>query len=272
MTEKQYRRRWMRLHKRYEKKAYKRLMIAFREMGNATPYSKMLPLTYEFMLDANITEEPLYRAFLDIYTLIGVSHGNLIGKDINKETKSFDSAVFEAEYNRTLVTWLTENIGWRITSVRAEFIEFIQQLIINGYNEGKSSSEIAREIERLVNSRNFYRWQALRIARTETTGAANHAAMVSAESSNLLLDKIWISATDTRTRRKPKNKFDHLVMNGQKVDKLEAFNIQGEKLLYPGAPITTDRSPSSAGNVINCRCTVGFVAKRDRHGNRIRRE
>jgi len=45
----------------------------------------------------------------------------------------------------------------------------------------------------------------------------------------------------------------------------ESFNVSGEQLEYPG-----DQQNGSAGNIINCRCTVAQRVKRDADGNIIR--
>lgn len=52
-------------------------------------------------------------------------------------------------------------------------------------------------------------------------------------------------------------------MNGQDQEFNKPFFVGGEEIEYPGAP------NASAGNVINCRCTIGFTAKRDKQGNLI---
>ena len=123
---------------------------------------------------------------------------------------------------------------------------------------------IATDMEKLIKSRNFYRWQALRIARTETTAASNYAATVSSSVSGVLMDKVWVSALDARTRQEPESRFDHYHMNQVRVPLEEAFNVSGEKLMFPGDP------KGSAGNVVNCRCSVAQVVRRDKDGNIIR--
>ena len=124
--------------------------------------------------------------------------------------------------------------------------------------------DAAKEIQELVRKPNFYRWQAERIARTESTTAANYAATEANEVTDFVMEKVWISARDGRTRRTPPDKYDHQDLNGKKVDPNEPFiTSRGEKLMYPGAP------NGSAGNIINCRCAVAYKAKRDANGDLI---
>jgi hypothetical protein len=75
------------------------------------------------------------------------------------------------------------------------------------------------------------------------------------------MDKVWISALDERTRQ---GKFNHLEMNQKRVPLDKPFNVSGEKLMFPGDP------KGSAGNVVNCRCSVAQVVRRDADGNIMR--
>jgi hypothetical protein len=129
---------------------------------------------------------------------------------------------------------------------------------------------MSKEITELVNRRNFYRWQALRIARTETTTAANNAAVIAGETTSVVMDKVWISAVDARTRRTPPDRFDHVHMNLVKVPLGDDFNVSGELIAYPGAKTTKSGARTSGGNIINCRCTVGQTPRRDENGKIVR--
>ncbi len=53
---------------------------------------------------------------------------------------------------------------------------------------------------------------------------------------------------DSKTRE------DHAEADGQEVGMDEPFDVGGEQLMYPGDPA------GSAGNVINCRCTVIYTS------------
>jgi len=112
--------------------------------------------------------------------------------------------------------------------------------------------------------------RARRIVRTEVMRASNYASMLAADQHDFIVDKIWISRVDARTRRIPKDQYDHVSMNGQKVGWDEDFTSTGKKgdlVLsgFPGDPTTP------AGFSINCRCTVGFEGRRDSNGKLIRK-
>ncbi len=104
------------------------------------------------------------------------------------------------------------------------------------------------------------------IARTETAKSANTGSMVGAMSTGLQTRKEWISIQGARTRRIPRDQFDHYHMDGVTVDTDGYFSVPSkngfsEQMLHPGDP------NASAGNVCNCRCTIGFIVVRDAAGN-----
>ena len=265
-----YRKSWLRAHKAYEKRVFGIMRRAFIDMTNKIPYESLTERTYKSIIQISVFNYQIENAYFDLYNQIGLMHGKRIGKVINKDLKDFNPIVFENAYSKGLYQWILNNVGYRITTVRNTYIKFIQDIIAEGFSNGKTIVQIAKEIKELVGKRSFYRWQSLRIARTETTAAANRGASIAGTSSRVVLDKIWISAQDNRTRRKPDDRFDHYHMNLQKVPLNDGFNVQGEVLEYPGSPVTINGNPSSSGNVINCRCTIAQVPRRDRNGRIVR--
>ena len=107
------------------------------------------------------------------------------------------------------------------------------------------------DIVKALTALDFTRIRARLIARTESTTASNQAATFAAQQ-NGATKKIWISAKDNRTRRRPRNATDHLHADGQEVGINDYFIVSGELMMQPG-----DKK-ASAGNVCNCRCTVAF--------------
>jgi hypothetical protein len=72
---------------------------------------------------------------------------------------------------------------------------------------------------------------------------------------------VWISALDNRTRE------PHYLMNRVKVPLNKPFNVGGENIMFAGAPKTVEGRQTSGGNVINCRCSIAQVVRRDSNGN-----
>lgn len=90
--------------------------------------------------------------------------------------------------------------------------------------------------------------RAVRIARTETTGAVNastlEAARLEAELLGIELHKVWVSTMDPRTRP------EHFAADGQRVPLDGEFEIGDARLAFPGDP----NGPAS--QVVNCRCAL----------------
>ena len=257
-----FRKQWLRRRATYEKNAFRTFRNSFKSIASRIPWEGMTESTYALTIQLNISENDITEVYTQVYRQIGSIHGKRTGAYINKQInqKHFRLDGFLSVFERNLLTWLLENGGTRIRSVRQTFIDYLIEIIATGINDGKTMSEIATEMRKKLKSRNFYRYQALMIARTETTTAANYSATVASETSGVIMDKVWVSAQDSRTRRKPEDDFDHYEMNGKRVPLNEPFIVSGEKMMFPGDP------NGSAGNTINCRCTVAQVVRRDSSG------
>lgn len=121
----------------------------------------------------------------------------------------------------------------------------IARLIQRGLEAGGSVDDIARSISGQIVA--VTRLRASVIARTETHSASGFGSLGAAQETGLPMVKEWISARDERTR------ISHSTADQQTVPMNEPFEVDGEKLMYPGDP------SGSAGNVINCRCQSGYI-------------
>ena len=222
------------------------------------PFNNMSKATYNALIVANITKEKIEKMYSDLYITVGEPIYTSIDKRL-KRVKLFGDNWF----NELMNLWLQQNAGQNITSVHSTLIQTILDTISQGYEQNLSTQDIATLLQR----QGFYRQQALRIARTETTTITNASTIMAGNSSNLVMDKVWISAQDNRTRLRP---FDHLHMNGVTVPYEEDFNVSGEMLAYPGDQ-TNGEVRSSGGNVINCRCKVALLPRLDEDGLPIRK-
>ena len=66
------------------------------------------------------------------------------------------------------------------------------------------------------------------------------------------MNGIWLSVHDNRTRHA------HTLADGQVVGLQEPFSVGGELLAHPGARVQSNGLPTSAKNVVNCRCTKAY--------------
>jgi uncharacterized protein with gpF-like domain len=237
---------------RQEVQAYRIVRRNIIKIVNAIPFNNMSKLTYEFLIYSNVTESQIKEMYKEIYTTLGNPQYKRIKRSIKADI-TFESII---------QAWINSNLGYRIVSVHQTLIESIIAVIAKGYEDNISVADITRNLQ---NKFGWYKAQALRIARTETTTATNYATVVAAQNSDFVLEKTWISVQDNRTRRPPKSIYDHLDMNGVKVALNQPFFTSGEEIMYPGDP------SAKAGNVINCRCKVVFTVKEDENGLPIRK-
>ena len=250
---------WTKLQAIYERKAYKIIQSHVKEILNKIPTNNVTRSTYELLIAGNITDDQVKKMFVEIYTVIGLNYGNKVKNSLEKDIKS--NILFNDVLLEQLLLFLSNEGGVKITSVRNTLVESLVLAIKEQLGDNATVIDIQNAIYNVVSkSQSFYKWQALRIARTETTSASGLAAYETAKQSNLVMTKEWISATDNRTRR------DHIIENGQIVDLEVPFIMaDGSSLLYPGD------TKGRASQVINCRCTISFKGKRDENGMLIRK-
>jgi uncharacterized protein with gpF-like domain len=122
----------------------------------------------------------------------------------------------------------------------------------------------------LLRTSGITNFRAELIARTETGRAANIGSVVGAVSTGLVTVKEWIATQDSRTRRIPRDQTDHLHLDGVKVPIDATFTVKGIK--YIDLMLHPCDSSAHAGNVCNCRCTLGYEAQRDGSGKLLRLE
>lgn len=145
-------------------------------------------------------------------------------------------------------------IGAKIVSIKGTLLDEIKKVVSNAVLDALVLPQIAKLIQDTVNKKGFYRWQALRIARTETTSAMNSAMEAAGEESNLVMNKIWISAGDGNERE------THAALDGAVVGMNDKFE---NGLQYPGDP------SGEPEEIINCRCTFAYEPVRDGNGELI---
>jgi HK97 family phage portal protein len=169
--------------------------------------------------------ETLARAYLErAYQFISIFRLN---------SPNISPAFLQAALNRII----------RINLINDVTERQIREAIVTGIQNGETMDEIADRIADIFNFADEYR--ALRIARTETIGTSNMAALDSLIANDVEY-KEWFTALDERVRP------SHQALHGQIVRVLDHFTspLTGAAILYPGDP---DAPPEET---INCRCTI----------------
>lgn len=191
--------------------------------------------------------EGIERAFEGMAVASALTFANRI--TAQGKAGGFDFEVkeeFAATMTRIALGYIMrEAVRRRITRIADTTRAEVVAVISAGYDEGLGARAIASSIRDIIPGRSFDR--GVRIARTETHGAANFGANEAARETGLPLKKEWLASADERTRQ------DHADASGQTVGMDEPFDVGGSQLMFPGDP---DGPPEQ---VIQCRCGVGYI-------------
>ena len=271
MTVDQYRDWYYKLHDKYEEKAFELIKRGFKKA-----IKKLDKLDSEVTLKSDIrkaiTYDDVFNTIASVHLVIGTAQGKRVLKGIEENTLNIKANPFFNEvFAKALIDFLELLGGENIETIRKTLIDTVLQYIIDRIAGGnKTISETSRELYRdFGEETGLYKWQMMRISRTETASASNYASWKAMESQRLIVDKVWISSHDHRTRDgEQKNEFDHLAMDGMVLPKDRKFKVPNEngtidEIMYPVDPT------GEASNIINCRCTIAPRPRRDADGRLI---
>jgi len=121
----------------------------------------------------------------------------------------------------------------------------INSAITQGILQGETIDKIAQRLVATVTDMSHT--SAIRNARTMTTSAQNGGRIDSykrAEGMGIKMLQVWMATLDGRTRH------EHRQLDGQKRKVGEAFEVEGEKIFFPGDPAAEPYL------TYNCRCTL----------------
>jgi hypothetical protein len=219
-----------------------------------------------------ISDKSLKKTIKQLHVALGTKMGLIAEKDVKKgakgasvpmESKSAKTDLFAYVIIRYLETKGLDQLASDITDTTKEQI---RNFLIKGQEQNLTMPEIIA----LLRTSGITNYRAELIARTETARSANIGSMVGAMSTGLVTVKEWIAAKDNRTRRIPRDANDHLHMDGMQLPIDQKFVVPAktyiDNMLHPGD------STAHAGNVCNCRCTLGYEAVRGSDGKLKRLE
>lgn len=205
--------------------------------------------------------EKIHDAISRLYKLSALQEASFNYSKLKEQHLKFRGFGFNEEWTTLVQTYLT-NIEL-LNTVRG-ITDTTKGRILSVISKGIEQGLGVEDIVNLLKSDELTTARARVIVRTESVAATNLGSMIGAMSTGIMYDKEWVSALDHRVRGlKPSDRFSHIALNGDVVDMSKPFN-NGESIRYPG-----DKK-ASAGNVICCRCTMGYIAKRDENGRIMR--
>ena len=230
--------------------------------------------TYCRTLDYNaISDKAIKKTIQKLHLAMGVKMAQISSKVVKRSVKGHYEAleVKSAEtdlFSYTILQYLqTQGLDQLAADITQTTKDQIRRYLIQSAEKNLTLPETIV----LLRGAGITDYRAELIARTETGRSANIGSMVGATSTGLVTIKEWIAAKDNRTRRIPRDQFDHLNMDGTKIPMDATFKIQNKKggfefMLHPCD------SSGSAGDVCNCRCTLGYEAQRDKNGKLLKLE
>lgn len=278
LNKEQYAATFKTLHHAYELQAYKLVKAALDKQTKAVIAhikENGTPLL-GFILPGIVQNEVMREAYRKLYERIGVQHAryqtqwlrnHIKGKGYTpeQETKAIGIA-FSSEYWRNLMSqYFLSHAASRVAEVDVTTVNNIKKLLALAQEQQMGLVETARFMTEELSSPDYNRHRAMRIARTESTTAANQAAQAVAEEAEFETEKVWIPVHDSRTRH------SHTLMGSKEPIPLnQLFEVPRasggvDYALYPGA------TGLSAENVVNCRCCHATIAKLDVDGLPIMR-
>ena len=228
--------------------------------------------TYCRTLDYNaISDKAIKKTIQKLHLAMGVKMAQISSKVVKRsvkghyealEVKSAETDLFSYTILQYLQTQGLDQLAYDITNTTKDQI---RRYLVQSAEQNLTLPETIV----LLRGAGITDYRAELIARTETGRAANIGSMVGATSTGLVTMKEWIAAKDNRTRRIPRDQFDHLNMDGTKIPMDATFKLQNKKggfdfMLHPCD------SSGSAADVCNCRCTLGYEAQRDKNGKLLK--
>lgn len=253
------------LHAKYEVRALRLILKEFKRLFAQIPFDNLsldeTISTAVVEMNLALNEKSLEAVLYRIHYTIGLEFGRLTSRKFRRENpiqiKAFRPiSAFEKEFQEHLLEYFRIYGGRQIKTLTKTATKAVIIELRKGAKLGETEAQMRDRLLKRVNRKDFYSWQAARIARTEATVAMNNAQDLAMISSGAEMDKIWITRMDGRERE------SHNVANKQKVTQKGLFLVGGSKMKFPG-----DRTHGAKANlIVNCRCSCRYVAKRNGSG------
>lgn len=193
------------------------------------------------------------RIFSDMYKDVGVGFAKVGIKNVKGAEPYTEATIryWEMQMAEYAVMYGAESIVSISQSGKKAAQAMIKSLTEAALLEGISNDYLEDYIEKYIPEewRIAGKFQAERIARTETHAAANFGNYQGAKSSGVATQKQWLTVLDGRERE------EHAMADGQRVDIDAPFIVGGDALMVPGG------KGGRAGNVINCRCQCIYLTE-----------
>lgn len=219
-------------------------------------------------LGLDLWEKDLIKLFENLYKESVITFGNAVYRalkiEANRKANTFG---FNREWTNEIMAFLMKDGFSLVSNITSTTKKKLLLIVQKGVEEGLSVDEIVRLIksdEQIA----YAKFRAQKIVRTEVMRSSNMASMMAAKKHDFVVNKQWISARDSRTRRIPEDAYDHVKLDGE----VKEFDEPFDSISKDGVEFTAQQPGDISafpGFTINCRCTIAFIPQRDKNGNLI---
>ena len=229
-----YLRKWHRFQQRYENMYTPKFKAALRKQ------------VQQYASRREINSGPIYEVLLDLYKTVGPVWAAVTGVHRMK-------ARMPMGFSARIVELMRQYYGIDLLNNAEQITQYTRDVIANILSDaaltGASINDIVRALEA---SPELGAMRARRIARTETTAAANTASLINAKETGVPMRKIWLAVNDNRTRHSHRN------IDETKIPIDDAFNVNGTQMMQPGVRTQPNGMTVPGSEIVNCRCTLGY--------------
>ncbi len=227
------------------KKVEKQVIAELRKRHKDADLDELMNPDFEIKLD----DESIRRPLFDIPEIAGDiaerTTPHLRAAQLAGGTRGLRLARVRGEQFRVNAKPVIEQLQAQVQRFAVPVTETTWQKLKDSLSKGlKNGESIEKLVARVEQTMDVRRVEAARTARTEVSAAMNGGVSLGFEQSEVVDTKRWVTAGDEHVRSA------HRAANGQERSVVDAFNVGGEELEYPGDP------HGSAQNVIECRCTL----------------
>ena len=210
-------------------------------------------------IDAAIDSEPITEVYQDAWKNAALTITGKVYNAIDASRKEFTDEQYTS-WEDNVDEYLAQRGGEQIRLIDNYTKEWVRATVTSATQQAVELGLGTDDIALLMRDRwgELSRNRALRIAQTEMNAAANYGAMEAATAAGMT-KKFWITAGDQRVRpdlsKKPGKKPRPGEANHRKLD--------GEERLlnepFSNGLMQPSQAGGPAGEVINCRCQMGFL-------------
>lgn len=216
-------------------------------------------------VDRIVINSEVSKVILDIYKVVALYFANKTVYDLRPTKEQKAGFGFNEEFLNSILNYFSSHLlNKAVVPITETTKELIRNLLNKGFTEGLGVDKIANELE----SDELILWRARMIVRTEANKAMSYGQKLGESKSLFESTKTWIAANDHRTRH------SHRDVDDETIDFNKYFRVPIYKRnIKVGVDLMDGPGDiyATAGNVINCRCTLAFKGKRDRQGKLIRK-